>query len=104
MRPGIRPSTGPGARCNSCGRPIVWALTDSGRRMPVDTLPVPAVLIPDARDGNLVLWFEVDEKGRAVGGQRVSYATDEQRRDGSIPLWRSHFSSCPHASRHRRAS
>jgi hypothetical protein len=104
MKPGLRPSTGPGARCSSCGRPIVWALTDTGRRMPVDTIPVPPVLIPEARDGNVVLWFEVDAKDRPTGGQRVSFATEEQRKDPKVPLWRSHFATCPHASKHRRAS
>jgi hypothetical protein len=107
MRPdrknGRRPSTGPGARCSSCSRSIVWALTDSGRKMPVDLEPVPAALLPEARDGNLVLWFEVNEQGRAIGAQLVSYATDEQRRAADVPLWRAHFVTCPHVHRHRRS-
>lgn len=98
---GQRPSTGPGARCTSCGRPIVWALTETGRKMPVDPEPAPAALIPEAREGNVVLWFEVDQQGRAVGQQHVSYATEEQMRDAKVPLWRSHFATCPHASRWR---
>jgi len=102
MKHGVRPSMGPGARCRSCGMPIVWAITDTGRRMPVDTLPVRPALIPEARDGNLVLWFEVNEGGRPTSPQNVSFATEEQKRDPNVPLWRSHFSTCPQASQHRR--
>lgn len=99
---GRRPSTGPGASCTSCRARIVWALTDSGRKMPVDLEPSPAALIPEARAGNLVLWFEVDDQDRAIGPQCVSYATDEQRRHADVPLWLAHFTTCPNASSHRR--
>lgn len=102
MKVGKRPSTGPGARCRSCYAPIVWALTETGRRMPVNPVPVPPVLIPEARDGNLVLWYEVDAQGNATGGQQVMSATDEQRRDPAVPLWKSHFVTCPQASAHRK--
>jgi hypothetical protein len=74
--------------------------------MPVDPEPVSmiGVLLPEARDGNLVLWFEVDPNGNATGRQNVSHATEEQRRDPKVPLWKSHFVSCPNASAHRRAA
>jgi hypothetical protein len=101
---GHRPSTGPGALCQSCCARIVWARTDSGQRMPVDLEPVPAALLPEARAGNLVLWYEVDDRDRASGPQRVSLATDEQRRQADVPLWRSHFVTCPNASQHRRSA
>lgn len=101
---GRRPSTGPGALCASCGARIVFALTDSGQRMPIDLEPVPLALLPEVRIGNLVLWFEVDDRDRAKGPQRVSLATEEQRRQADVPLWRSHFVTCPNASAHRRSS
>jgi hypothetical protein len=104
LRHGRRPSTGPGALCATCKAPIVWAVTDHGRRMPVDLEPVPRTLFAEARDGNLVLWFQVDELDRATGPQCVSYATDDQRRNPDVPLWRAHFSTCPtvHAARRDR--
>lgn len=84
---------------------MIWAVTDSGARMPVDVEQAERTLLPEARKGNLVLWFEVTPEGRPLGKQRVSYATDEQRKNEQIPLWTSHFATCPNASKHRgRAS
>lgn len=103
MKVGHRPSTGAGAHCRSCRAPIVWAFTDTGRKMPVDREPVPMTgLLAEVRDGNLVLWYAVDGQGRAIGAQNVSHATEEQRRDPSVPLWKSHFVTCPKAATHRR--
>jgi hypothetical protein len=72
--------------------------------MPVDLEPtsMDGVLLPEARKGNLVLWYEVDDQGRAIGAQNVSHATEEQRRDPDVPLWLSHFVTCPQATAHRR--
>ena len=71
--------------------------------MPVDREPVSSdVLLPEVREGNLVLCFEVDGQGRAIGGQLVMFATEEQRRDPAVPLWLSHFVTCPYATAHRR--
>jgi hypothetical protein len=82
---------------------VIWAITDAGARMPVDPEHATPALLPEARKGTLVLWFEVDSIGRPIGKQRVSYATEEQRQDAKIPLWTSHFATCPTASMHRRA-
>lgn len=102
MRVGPRPSTGPGQACRSCRARVIWAITESGRPMPVDPAPVDAALLPEARNGNLVLWYQVDGYGRPIGQQRVCIATTEQRADAATPLWRSHFATCPSAAEHRR--
>jgi hypothetical protein len=97
-----RKPRGPGKPCAACNARVIWALTDVGRHMPVDPEPTPAALLPEAREGNVVLWYEVDEKDRPVGQQRVSYATEEQRRDPNVSLWLSHFATCPRAAEFRR--
>ena len=71
------------ATCQSCAAPIVWAMTDRGRRMPVDVEPVD--------DGNLVLVWRGDVLTVAVVGH-------EDRR----PRHRAHFATCPDAASWRR--
>ena len=74
--------------CRLCGRPVVWALTDNGRRMPVDAQPV----APDVL-AFLVLWFYSEEEPHPQ--QRVSY-TRNPRYTG--PRWISHWATCPDRS------
>lgn len=91
---GERPSkTGP-ARCRACGLEIVWAITDRGKRMPVDRTPaLPGV-------GNLVLFFDVDLFGHPIDDvQRVTAATPETK---GGTTWVSHFATCPEAARFRK--
>ena len=64
----IPTSTLPIPKCGSCGAPIVWVRTASGKAMPVDA--------SSATVGDLMY----------IHGKHVS-----------------HFSSCPNASKHRRA-
>jgi hypothetical protein len=59
----------------------MWALTDKGRRMPIDPAP--------AEDGNLVL---------TLGNP--NYVRVDPTWPG--PKYRSHFASCPGAATHRR--
>jgi hypothetical protein len=69
------------ARCRSCGALIVWALTEEGRRLPLDSYP--------HAGGNLAL---------DADGVRVRVAdlrTDEVR-------YQSHFATCPQAKTWRK--
>jgi len=75
------------AKCNSCDAPIIWALTENGKRMPVDAEPV--------RDGNIVLEHH---------GQRVTAIVRDAMLPGLEPLYKSHFATCPNASTHRRTT
>ena len=92
--------TGP-TKCRSCGAEIVWAVTQLGKRMPVDVAPVVG--------GNLVLYTEhdavTDEPLFTDGGdvQRVRVADVADRLELGQPraLWRSHFLTCPNADAHR---
>jgi len=72
--------------CRDCGAQVVWAITESGGRMPVDVNPEPG--------GRLELYVEVFPGGEPVepGVHRVRTRPDE-RPIGS-PTWWSHFATC----------
>lgn len=71
--------------CRSCGAHIVWAITDSGKRMPVDSEPDP--------QGILTVWATGDD------GWRCS-VIPEAGWDG--PRFRPHFATCPDAESWRK--
>ena len=77
--------------CRSCGAPIRWVLTDKGRRMPLDPDPHP--------DGN-IMPVTVTVGGAFPREETRAFVTTAP--DG--PAWRSHFATCPHAARHRKAA
>lgn len=58
--------------CKSCGAPIVWAVTLTGKRMPLDEKPEKRFVLD--RDGKCSLLY----------------------------TYTSHFASCPQAAQHRR--
>lgn len=75
------------ARCSSCGALITWALTPSGRSIPLD---------PDAPDGNL--FATVDRAGRTHVRPRLLDAEPGPDETPAV----SHFATCPNAKLHRR--
>ena len=70
------------SRCKSCHRAILWAVTEKGRRVPLDPEPTP--------EGRFMLEGET-----AINIGQAHLA------DG-IPRYDSHFASCPHAGAWRR--
>ena len=64
--------------CRTCRAPLVWAYTETGKRMPFDAHP--------AEDGSWVI-----RNGTA--------AYDPFARG---PRYRPHFATCPDADQHRR--
>lgn len=80
------PQFGP-SRCHACGVPIVWAMTDAGRRMPVNAAPIAG--------GELELFAEYFPDGEPVdpGVQRVRMRPAD--RPPSSPAWRGHWLTCP---------
>lgn len=73
--------------CRSCGSPVVWAITVTGRPMPVDAEPSPAGTVELTATGH---------------GVRASVTTVA---DSAEPMRRtSHFATCPQADawRHRK--
>lgn len=73
--------------CRDCGAPIVWAVTDAGRRLPVDLHPDP--------QGSLELFTEHFPGGEPVevGVQRVR--TRPADRPPASPAWTTHWATCP---------
>jgi hypothetical protein len=80
------PEFGP-ARCRDCNAVVVWALTDTGRRMPVDFEPSP--------QGTLELFTEHFPDGSPVdpGVQRVR--RQPPNRPPGSPAWSIHWATCP---------
>jgi hypothetical protein len=74
------------SRCRSCQAEIVWAVTDTGKRMPLDAEPVSAAHRPSGL-------FVLDE-----GGEHPLAFTLA----AGQPLYRSHFATCPNADQHRK--
>jgi hypothetical protein len=72
------------ALCRSCEAPIIWTITATGSRMPVDAKPGP--------NGTIVL-FERDGKVRSA-----SIAG----RGSAFELFTSHFATCPQATTRRK--
>lgn len=75
------------SRCRLCDAPILWVTTQTGKKMPVDSVPV--------QNGTLVL---------TGGGDKLfsHHATPEER-DKGVPLYLSHFASCPNADAFRNS-
>jgi len=79
--------------CRSCGAKILWAVTEKGKRMPLDAEPSEA--------GNIFLQHRPNQNPLAV------YTTEEQRKatKGTLMehrLFTSHFATCPQAKKWRK--
>lgn len=84
------------ASCRSCNAPVVWTVTTSGARMPLDAVPLPG----DSVVGLFVLVKRVDDAPLAVAAASV-IDTAAVHVDG-VAFFRSHFASCPDARTHRK--
>jgi len=75
----------PASRCRSCGAHIRWAVTEKGRRIPLDLQP--------SSEGNIEIRNNAFGQPRAV----VTGKGDDENRK-----FISHFATCPNSSAHRR--
>ena len=84
--------------CRSCNALIIWAVTEQGKRMPVNAGCVPL--------GNVGLFFR--GPGQAPTA-KVYSATEAAQAMASglklegLPRYTSHFATCPNAGQHRKA-
>jgi hypothetical protein len=74
--------------CRSCNKPVIFALTDKGKHMPLDAYPSP--------DGTLKLFR--DESGEV----RCTVVKPAHLQYGRRDLRKSHFASCPEAKKWRK--
>ena len=72
--------------CARCKAPVMWAETErNGKPIPLDPEPVP--------DGNL---------GIRDDGRVYHVAQGQGVLDLGVPLYKTHFATCPDADEHRR--
>lgn len=64
------------SECKSCGAPIVWALTEAGKKVPLDVKSEKRFILKDKVSVEVIL--------------RNTYV--------------SHFATCPNADKHRKKS
>ncbi|MGH2716031.1 MAG: hypothetical protein ACRDM7_19545 [Thermoleophilaceae bacterium] len=76
--------------CRTCKAEITWAHTGE-KWMPVDAQPT--------ADGNVLLTGGNPPRAEVLAGERLVKA-----RAAECRLYRSHFSSCPDAQKHRKAA
>jgi hypothetical protein len=77
-------------RCRSCRAEIRWAVTETGRRMPLDFDPHP--------DGTIRL----SATPIHGGAPHAVVIPPERRHEFAGELYRTHFATCPNAAQHRR--
>ncbi|MGD9797576.1 MAG: hypothetical protein AB7H43_15440 [Acidimicrobiia bacterium] len=78
------------SRCRSCKAPIVWAVSTTDRRIPIDTLA--------SERGNVVY---VDPAASPPVVQVLGQA-ELAARPTRAGLYTAHFATCPNAREHRR--
>lgn len=74
------------AACAGCGKPILWAVTDNAKRMPLDPEPDP--------DGNVAVWQDTGRRCRVLlkGEQPTAYER----------LYMPHWATCTNPPQKRR--
>lgn len=77
--------------CSGCGAAVVWALTPSGGKSPLDREP--------AETGNVML-IRVDH----IGLMAITLSKEglQLARDHGLPLRLSHFATCPEREQFQR--
>lgn len=76
------------ANCRSCNAAVIWTVTKSGKKMPVDAKPDP--------DGQLCVWRNDSGVHSRHQDDAPQFVQDRPSR------FTSHFATCPNAQKHRR--
>lgn len=93
--------------CSSCGAPMLWAVTERGKRMPVDAEPVESgkFLLSHRRVGDPPV--AVYQRGPDIAKLRAQHERRSKDQgalfgEGPLRLFTSHFATCPNADQHRK--
>jgi hypothetical protein len=81
------------ANCRGCNAPIMWAITEEGKRAPLDPEPSSA--------GNVLIWRKRglnDPHCATFAGETLATLVAH-----GVPLRTNHFMTCPVADRFRPA-
>lgn len=81
------------SKCRSCGAAVLWAITEKGKRIPLDAEP--------NMKGNTMIEAEtVEENGHMT--ERFVARIVSPLFDGSKPRYMPHHATCPDAKKWRR--
>jgi hypothetical protein len=81
-------------RCRSCKKPIIWAITEKNKRIPIDPKPAANGNIALVDRGNFLLPLAHYKSAGLIAAMRAAEPT--------TPLFLSHFATCPDAARFRK--
>jgi hypothetical protein len=85
------------AACRSCDAPIIWAITKTEARMPLDATPV----IGEPGQRGVFMLVKRTEDDPLAWPVELADTNGEFHRL-RLAMYVSHFSSCPNAASHRR--
>lgn len=91
------------ATCRSCGAEILWAVTENGKRMPVDAEPVPAgtILLRHLHVGEPPVAHITTREERETLDDALKSRYEQTGESPTLLLFVSHFATCPNAAQHR---
>lgn len=93
-------------RCTACQAPILWTLTEAGKRLPVDaeTDGRGVTIALEVDDGNVIPTGDTAGDGETT--IPIVYVTGRNIEAAQLfppaHRWRPHFATCPNADRFRR--
>lgn len=87
--------------CSTCGRPMLWAVSLAGRAIPMDLNPLEE--FPARELGVFVLLQRIGKDAPlAMPLASMSALAFESAAKNDVPLFVSHFATCPQADEHRK--
>lgn len=82
--------------CRSCGAKIQWAITEKGRRMPID-------VVPNWEHGNIALYPRKDDVPIAIVVTKTEIEAWRASGAKKRLLFTSHFVTCPQSAHWRKS-